>query len=92
MFQKRGLELLVDIKANQELLGRAYEPKGSQFFVKNCKNSEEYEELESSLKDKRQKSLFKVDIISKWYHGTGDKEESKFFTEFLRGLLRSNQI
>ena len=65
MFQKRGLELLVDIKANQELLGRAYEPKGSQFFVKNCKNSEEYEELESSLKDKRQKSLFKVDIISK---------------------------
>ena len=48
---------MVDIKANQERLGRAYEPKDSQFFVKHCKNLEEYEELESSLKDKREKSL-----------------------------------
>ena len=56
-FKKRVLELLVDIKANQERLGRAYEPKDSQFFVKHCKNLEEYEELESSLKDNREKSL-----------------------------------
>ena len=57
VFQKRVLEFLVDIKANQERLGRAYEAKDSQFFVKHCKNLEEYEELESSLKDKRERSL-----------------------------------
>ena len=37
-FKKRVLELLVDIKANQERLGRAYEPKDLQFFVKHCNN------------------------------------------------------
>ena len=48
---------MVEIKANQERLGREYKPKDSQFIVKHCKNLEEYEELESSLKHKREKSL-----------------------------------
>ena len=62
VFQKRVLELLVHIKANQERLGRAYKPKDSQAFVKHCKNLEEYEELESLLKDKRTKSL----LLTSW--------------------------
>ena len=32
VFQKRVLELLVYVKANQERLGRACEPKYSHFF------------------------------------------------------------
>ena len=62
VFQKRVLELLVHIKANQKRLGRAYKPKDSQAFVKHCKNLEEYEELESLLKDKRTKSL----LLTSW--------------------------